>query len=95
MIVNDNSADTDDNWANGTEILHTYNEAKKAGLTRMPFIPDVATFMTKGLDKRAGIFGCNKKDQLTIVFLPNAKVHVCEQCSFRSVRLSEKKTLVL
>ena len=71
VIVNDNSADTDDNWANGTEILHTYNEAKRAGLTRMPSIPDVATFMSKGLYKQACFFGCNKMDQLTIVWLPN------------------------
>lgn len=39
----------------------------------MPVVPDLATFMTKGLYQRASFFGCNKKDQITIVFLPNAK----------------------
>jgi lysophospholipase len=37
----------------------------------MPFIPSVATFMAKGLDKRASFFGCNDNKTLTIAFLPN------------------------
>jgi lysophospholipase len=74
LIVSDNSADTDNNWPNGTEILHTYNEAKKAGLTRMPFIPSVATFVSKGLNKKATFFGCNNKNEVTIIFLPNVQL---------------------
>jgi lysophospholipase len=73
IIVSDNSADTDNNWPNGTEILHTYNEAKRAGLTRMPFIPSVATFVSKGLDKKASFFGCYDNNQVTIIFLPNVQ----------------------
>ncbi|KAF2422446.1 lysophospholipase, partial [Tothia fuscella] len=73
LLVNDNSADTDENWPNGTEILHTYQQAKLAGLTRMPFIPPVATFIEKKLHQRATFFGCNDKSKLTIVFLPNVK----------------------
>ena len=71
LLVNDNSADTDDNWPNGTEILHTYNQAKVSGLKKMPFIPSVEIFTSKGLNKRATIFGCDNRDQLTIIYLPN------------------------
>jgi lysophospholipase len=71
LLVNDNSADTDDNWPNGTEILHTYNMAQASGLTRMPYIPSIETFMSKGLYKRATFFGCDNREQLTIIYLPN------------------------
>jgi lysophospholipase len=37
----------------------------------MPFIPPVATFMSQGLNRRATFFGCEKQDQLTIIYLPN------------------------
>jgi lysophospholipase len=47
--------------------------AKDAGLTKMPVIPSVEEFVSKGLYQRATFFGCNKADQLTIVFFPNAK----------------------
>lgn len=72
--MSDNSADTDNNWPNGTEILHTYNEAQKAGLSRMPFIPDVATFIRKGLNKKATFFGCHEANKVTIIFLPNVQL---------------------
>ncbi|KNG80620.1 hypothetical protein ANOM_011136 [Aspergillus nomiae NRRL 13137] len=71
IFVNDNSADTNDNWPNGTEILTTYTQSFNQGLTRMPYIPEVATFIKKGLNKRATIFGCDEADKITIVYLPN------------------------
>ena len=73
LIVNDNSADTDDNWANGTEILHTYNMAKAAGLTRMPPIPSIDYFVSHNLTANAAFFGCHTSEILTIIWLPNAK----------------------
>ena len=71
LIVNDNSADTSDNYPNGTEILTTYVQAQAAGLSRMPFIPSVSTFVSEGLNKRATFFGCQDTSKLTIVYLPN------------------------
>jgi lysophospholipase len=73
LLVNDNSADTNENWPNGTELLHTYQQAKQDGLTKMPLIPPVATFIDKKLNQRATIFGCNDTKVLTIIFLPNVK----------------------
>lgn len=35
LIVNDNSADTSDNFPNGTEIYHTYLQASARGLTQV------------------------------------------------------------
>ncbi len=71
LIANDNSADTTDNFPNGTEIRQTYLNAQADGLTRMPFIPDVSVFVSEGLNKRATFFGCDQPDTVFIVYLPN------------------------
>ncbi|KAF2091721.1 lysophospholipase [Saccharata proteae CBS 121410] len=71
LIVNDNSADTDDNWPNGTEIYHTYLRAQEVGLTLMPVIPDEDTFVSEGLNQSPTFFGCDTADTITIVYLPN------------------------
>ena len=71
LIANDNSADTTDNFPNGTEILQTYLNAQAAGLSKMPFIPDVSKFVSDGLNKRATFFGCNETGTMFIVYLPN------------------------
>ncbi|KAJ9612932.1 hypothetical protein H2200_002873 [Cladophialophora chaetospira] len=71
IIVNDNAADTQYNFPNGTEILHTYQAAIAAGLTRMPVIPSVATFVSEGLNQKPTFFGCNTNDTATIVYIPN------------------------
>ncbi|EMC99122.1 hypothetical protein BAUCODRAFT_392388 [Baudoinia panamericana UAMH 10762] len=71
LIVNDNSADTTNNYPNGTEIRQTYLNAQAAGLTKMPFIPTVDVFISQGLNTRATFFGCNETGTTFIVFLPN------------------------
>jgi lysophospholipase len=71
LIVNDNSADTTGNYPNGSEILNTYKAATAAGLTRMPEIPDVATFVANGFNQKPTFFGCNSDETVTIVFIPN------------------------
>ena len=73
LIVNDNSADTSDNWPNGTEIYETYQQAQADGLGRMPVIPPVSTFISEGLNKRPVFFGCNTPNTLTIVYIPNSQ----------------------
>ncbi|KAI4135567.1 MAG: hypothetical protein LQ347_000568 [Umbilicaria vellea] len=70
IIVNDNSADAN-NFPDGTAILTTYVQSQNAGLTKMPYIPPVATFVSKGLNKRPTFFGCNDTSKITIVYLPN------------------------
>ena len=71
IIVNDNSADTADNFPDGSEIYTTYVQSQSAGLTRMPFIPSSATFINQGLNKRPTFFGCGDKSKITIVYVPN------------------------
>lgn len=71
LIANDNSADTVDNFPNGTQIRQTYLNAQAAGLTKMPYIPDVPEFLSKGLSKRATFFGCNEPHTTFIIYLPN------------------------
>lgn len=71
ILVNDNSADTSNSFPNGSEILTTYVQSLNAGLTKMPVIPSVATFIADGLNKRPTFFGCNDPSKLTIVYIPN------------------------
>jgi lysophospholipase len=71
IVVNDNSADTANNFPNGSEILTTYVQSLSAGLTRMPVIPPVATFISQGLNRRPTFFGCNDASKTTIIYLPN------------------------
>lgn len=71
LIVNDNSADTEDNFPNGFSIHQTYVQAQVAGLSKMPFIPENTTFVAEGLNKRATFFGCDQPDTTLMVFLPN------------------------
>lgn len=70
ILVNDNS-NSNGGWPNGSEILATYAQSFNHGLTRMPFIPSVETFIEKGLNERPTFFGCNTTDKITIVYLPN------------------------
>lgn len=71
LVVNDNSADTSDNFPNGQEIYTTYQQAQQRGLTKMPVIPPSSTFIAQGLNKRPTFFGCNDNTKITIVFIPN------------------------
>jgi lysophospholipase len=71
IIVNDNSADTVDNYPDGTEIFHTYEAAVAAGLTRMPVIPPNTTFVAEHLNQKPTFFGCNTDETATIIFIPN------------------------
>ncbi|CAJ0546497.1 Ff.00g011240.m01.CDS01 [Fusarium sp. VM40] len=71
IIVNENSADTKDNYPNGTQIVNTYKAAMAAGLKRMPTIPSSETFVAKKLNQKPVFFGCNKADAATIIYIPN------------------------
>ncbi|KAF4991744.1 hypothetical protein FGRMN_7634 [Fusarium graminum] len=71
IIVNENSADTKDNYPDGTEIVNTYKAAVAAGLTRMPTIPSTETFVAKKLNQKPVFFGCYKAHAATIIFIPN------------------------
>lgn len=70
ILVNDNSADAN-NFPNGSEILTTYVQSLNAGLTKMPVIPSVETFISQGLNKRPTFFGCNDANKATIIYIPN------------------------
>lgn len=70
IIVNDNSADAN-NFPDGSEIRQTYVQSQIAGLTKMPYIPPVATFVSQGLNIRPTFFGCNDTSKITVVYLPN------------------------
>lgn len=75
LFVNDNSADTGNiatgGYPNGSALYNTYVQAKSAGLSKMPPIPPSSTFVDAGLNQRATFFGCDDKEALTIIYLPN------------------------
>jgi lysophospholipase len=91
ILVNDNSNDAG-GWPNGTEILTTYVQSFNHGLTRMPFIPSVETFISQGLNKRATFFGCNATDKIMIVYLPNNEYTFASNTSTYQLEYSETET---
>lgn len=79
----DNSADTFDlnsnqrtNWPNGTTLGVTYRrflDEKIANGRVFPQIPDVNTFVNKGLNNRPTFFGCYRNETgPLLVYMPNA-----------------------
>lgn len=72
ILLSDNSAD-DDSYPTGEELVeaHEYVANISRISSRMPTIPDAATFLAEGLNKRAVFFGCNEPEAVTIVYLPN------------------------
>ncbi len=73
IFANDNSADTTTNFPNGTELMTTYMQAQLVGLP-FPFIPDVNTFVSQGLNIRPTFFGCNETNVPLVIYLPNTNI---------------------
>ncbi|KAJ5622345.1 hypothetical protein N7528_005577 [Penicillium herquei] len=79
IFAYDASADTDNNWPNGTSLVATYerslNSTGIANGTAFPAIPDQNTFVNLGLNTRPTFFGCNSSNITgpapIIVYLPN------------------------
>ncbi|KAK6818818.1 lysophospholipase [Apiospora arundinis] len=80
----DSSADTDNNFPNGTALRATYDRTAEpiSNGTRFPVVPDAETFINKGLNQRPTFFGCDPKNYTTggrasnplpplIVYVPN------------------------
>lgn len=79
----DSSADTDNNWPNGTALRATYDRVgtKIGNGTLFPAIPSAETFINERLNQRPTWFGCNadnftdsKHDSVPplIFYIPNA-----------------------
>jgi len=92
IIANDNSADTPDNWPNGSSVYDTYRKAEAAGLRRMPFIPSPDVFVSQGLNKRPVFFGCRDPSAATIIYLPN--VNYTYQSNFPTFELAYNSSQV-
>lgn len=75
----DSSADTGNNWPNGTAMVATYersiNHKDLSNGTAFPAVPDQNTFVNKGLNTRPTFFGCDSKNMTgpspLVVYLPN------------------------
>lgn len=61
-------------YPNGTSMYNTYLRAQTYGLTRMPRMPDPATFVKRKFNVQNVFFGCNDTEAMTIVYLPNRDV---------------------
>ncbi|KAI5200048.1 lysophospholipase [Aureobasidium subglaciale] len=92
IIAADNGADTSDLFPSGTAIVGAYEQALAAGLTRMPFIPSLDTFISSGLNKHAVFFGCDTSDTVTIVYLPNNNYTYASNIETVIIQTSEQET---
>ena len=75
----DSSADTTNNWPNGSALVATYQRSLNNTIengTAFPSIPDFNTFINLGLNNRPTFFGCNASnitgEAPLIVYIPNA-----------------------
>ena len=76
----DSSADTENNWPNGTSLVATYERSlNTSGIengSAFPAIPDQNTFVNLGLNTRPTFFGCNTSNMTgpspLIVYIPNS-----------------------
>jgi lysophospholipase len=73
IFANNNSADTATNFPNGTELMTIYMQALLVGLP-FPFIPDLNTFVSQGLNVRPSFFGCNETNVPLVIYLPNTNI---------------------
>ena len=71
IFANDNSADTIDNWPNGTSLHWTFERAQSAGINTMPYIPHPDDIVAQNPDGLPRIFGCYDLSKITIIWLPN------------------------
>lgn len=73
IFLNDNSADSVDNFptGQGLEDVRNYLQNITRINSRMPTIPDTEVFAAKGLNKRGTFFGCYEPETVTIIYLPN------------------------
>lgn len=73
----DSSADTENNWPNGTSLVATYERSLTdlANGTSFPAIPAQNTFVNLGLNTHPTFFGCNSSNTTKItpliVYIPN------------------------
>ncbi|KAI3406907.2 hypothetical protein KGF56_000199 [Candida oxycetoniae] len=60
----DNSADTPQNWPNGSSLVESYNRqfGVEGNNTIFPYVPDTNTFVNKNLTAKPTFFGCNAKN---------------------------------
>jgi lysophospholipase len=75
----DSSADTNNNWPNGSSLVATYQRSLNSTIengTAFPSIPDFNSFINLGLNNRPTFFGCNASNITgatpLIVYIPNA-----------------------
>jgi lysophospholipase len=92
LIVNDNTADTANNFPNGSSIHQTYVQAQIAGLTKMPFVPEPTVFVEQGLNERATFFGCDEPETTLMVFLPNKEYSFNSGTSTGKIVYSKEET---
>ena len=92
LIVNDNTADTANNFPNGSSIHQTYVQAQIAGLGKMPFVPEPTVFVEQGLNERATFFGCDEPDTTLMVFLPNKEYSFNSGTSTGKIVYSKEET---
>lgn len=75
----DSSADTSDNWPNGTSLVATYERSLDKTISNdisFPPVPDQNTFVNLGLNKSPTFFGCNASNTTNetplIIYIPNS-----------------------
>ncbi|KAK6460816.1 lysophospholipase [Scheffersomyces coipomensis] len=64
IFAHDNSADTDENWPDGTSLVSTYQRQflPIGNGTHFPYVPDQNTFLNLNLTSKPTFFGCDAQN---------------------------------
>lgn len=64
IFAYDNSADTDDNYPDGSSLVATFQRQfwKQGNGTIFPYVPSTSVFLSEGLTQKPTFFGCNALD---------------------------------
>ncbi|ODV60241.1 uncharacterized protein ASCRUDRAFT_76275 [Ascoidea rubescens DSM 1968] len=89
----DNSANTEDNWPNGTSLIRTYQRqfGSQANATVFPYVPDAETFLKENLTTSPIFFGCDSSNFTNSSNIPPLIVYLANH---RNSYDSNKPTLL-
>lgn len=80
VFAYDNSADTHQNWPNGSSLVYTFRRqfGQQGKGTPFPFVPTIEGFLDQGLNERPTFFGCSAANLTGLVRYHNNTVNATD-----------------
>ncbi|ODV60388.1 lysophospholipase 1 precursor [Ascoidea rubescens DSM 1968] len=93
VVAFDNSADTDNNWPDGSSLVHTHQRQfgvqNNSSFPQVPLSPE--EFVQQGLNVRPAFFGCDTEEGPLVVYIPNRQLSYASNPSTYKLKYSSKE----